>query len=442
MFINLISIGIEINSFKKKSIMKVKNIKLLTLAAFVGLATLNSSCNKDLEQFSDVVPTAPTGITLDKVLQGNPDDSLYYKLVVRGGQLAVLADSSKSHTIFATNNSGIKPVLSAIAAQVGVTLPVSAPDAFFAAFISQLPPQIAGSLVQATIVPQSLKSSDINPNVPNYIYPTILNPIPTIPNPTPLGAVVRIALYPSTRNGAWLNNVPLTAVDQSAYNGFIHHTATLVVPSQKYLWDRISNDAELTFLKAAVNRADSGVAAASSLQGVLSTFGPDLTVFAPVDSVFKIFLVNALQAQGVPAVLAQGLVNNYGSTLLSDPGSIPVLGSTLAAALSPTTVKGLLVYHVIGKRLFTNNFPTTATNFPTLLNTAPGMGSLPGLKVSVGFTSPFPFATSVMVDDASAAPAAHVIINSSPLLPDPIGTSDQTYLNGVLHKIDAVLSPM
>jgi hypothetical protein len=423
--------------------MKVKNIKSLTLAAFVGLVTLISSCNKDLEQFSDVVPTAPTGMTLDKVLQGNSDDSLYYKLVVRGGQLGLLADSSKSHTIFATNNSGIKPVLSAIAAQAGVTLPVSAPDAFFAAFISQLPPQIAGSLVQATIVPQALKSTDIDASAPNYIYPTILNPIPNVPNPTPLGAVVRIALYPSTRNGAWLNNVPITAVDQPAYNGYIHHTATLVVPSQKYLWNRISTDTELTFLKAAINRADSGVDAAATLQGFLSTFGPDFTVFAPVDSVFKIFLVNALQLQGVPAFIAEGLVTNYGSTLLSDPGSVPVLGSTLAAALSPTTVKGLLVYHVIGKRLYTNNFPTVEGSFPTLLNTAPGMGSLPGLKISVGFTNPFPFATSVKVKGGSAtAPAANVIINSSPLLPDPIGTSDQTYLNGVLHKIDAVLSPM
>ena len=430
--------------------MKGKNIKLVTLAALAGLVTFISSCNKDLEQISGVVPTAPTGMTLDKVLQSNADDSLYYQLVVRGGQLSLLADSSKSHTIFATNNEGIKPVLSALAAQAGVTLPVGSPTPYFSAFISQLPPQIAGSLVQATVVPQALKSSDINPSVPNYIYPTILNPIPTIPNPTPLGAVVRIALYPSTKNPstsniAWLNNVPITAVDQPAYNGFIHHTATLVVPSQKYLWDRISNDPELTFLKAAVNRADSGVlvTADTSLIGNLNKFGPDFTIFAPVDSVFKIFLVNALQAQGVPATLAQGLVNNYGSTLLSDPGSIPMLGSTLAAALSPTTVKGLLVYHVIGKRLYTNNFPTVEGSFPTLLNAAPGMGSLPGLKISVGFTNPFPFATSVTVKGGSAtAPAANVIINSSPLLPDPIGTSDQSYLNGVLHKIDGVLSPM
>jgi hypothetical protein len=427
--------------------MKGKNIKLVTLAALAGLVTFISSCNKDLEQISGVVPTPPTGMTLDKVLQSNADDSLYYQLVLRGGQLSLLADSSKSHTIFATNNEGIKPVLSALAAQAGVTLPVGSPTPYFSAFISQLPPQIAGSLVQATVVPQALKSSDINPSAPNYIYPTILNPIPTIPNPTPLGAVVRIALYPSTKNPsasiiAWLNNVPITAVDQPAFNGYIHHTATLVVPSQKYLWDRISNDPELTYLKAAVNRADSGVASSASLQGYLNSFGPDFTVFAPVDSVFKIFLINSLQAQGVPAFVAEGLIANFGSTLISDPGSIPGLGSTLAAALSPTTVKGLLVYHLLGKRLYSNNFPITEASFPTLLNAAPGMGSLPGLKISVGFTNPFPFATSLTVKGGSASPAANVIINSSPLLPDPIGTSDQSYINGVLHKIDAVLSPM
>jgi hypothetical protein len=82
-----------------------------------------------------------------------------------------------------------------------------------------------------------------------------------------------------------------------------------------------------------------------------------------------------------------------------------------------------------------------------LLNTAPdtALQKHPGLKLKAVFEGPFPqnpFATMVTVKDVySNSPAAKVLVNPSPLRPDPIGSSDQIYLNGVLHKIDAVLLP-
>ena len=113
---------------------------------------------------------------------------------------------------------------------------------------------------------------------------------------------------------------------------------------------------------------------------------------------------------------------------------------SLLLALSPTNVKGILVYHVLGKRAFTNNFPTTETAVPTLLNS--GLPSHPGLKIKSTFTSPNPFVTAATVKDVyNNSPAANIIINASPLTPDPIGTSDQSFVNGVLHKIDKVLLP-
>ena len=416
--------------------MKNKIVNIILSAATVML--LMTSCNKELEQFPEGAIVPATGPTLDQVMQDNTDDSLYYKMVTRIGLNTVLADKTKFHTLFVANNNGMKLLLSGLAAQVGINLPINAPDAFFSAFISQLPANVIGGLVSYNTVPQKLMALQIGSSFPNFIYPTILNPSPT--TQTLLGPVVRLAVYPSTANGAWLNNVPITGVDQLASNGVIHHIATLAIPGQRYLWDRISADAELTYLKAAVERADSGVVVGSRLQDYLSTFGPDFTVFAPVDTAFQKTLTGliaqGLTAQGLPIQIALPIATQLASTpnVFNNP--------SLASALSPTNVKGIVVYHVLGKRAFTNNFSTIdlPQGYPTLLNS--GLPSHPGLKIKTTFTAPNPFATSVTVKDVyNNSPAANIILNASPLTPDPIGTSDQNFVNGVLHKIDKVLLP-
>jgi hypothetical protein len=109
----------------------------------------------------------------------------------------------------------------------------------------------------------------------------------------------------------------------------------------------------------------------------------------------------------------------------------------LYGVLSAQTVKGIVVYHILGNRAFTNNFPTTTTFYPTLLNGA--IPSHPGVGLSAIFG--VPFVTSATVKGAGNATAASIVINASPLIPDPSGTSDQHYLNGVLHKITQVLLP-
>jgi len=416
--------------------MTMKNIKSSLLAAVSALVVLFSSCNKDLEQIPEGIITPASGPSLDQVMRSNPNDSLFYKMVSRVGLNTAYADTTKAHTVFVTSNAGLKPVLSAIAAQAGVTLPVNAPDAFFSAFISQMPLSVVGALVSYNTVPQKVYSTNILNSFPNFIYPTILNPSPS--TQTLLGPVVRLAVYPSTTNGAWLNNVPLTGVDQMASNGVIHHTATMALPGQRYLWDRINADANLTYLKAAIQRADSGVVASQSLQGYLSSFGPDFTVFAPVDTAFKSILTGliaqGLIAQGLPVQIALATATQLASTpnVFTNP--------LLAGTLTPQTVKGIVVYHVLGARAYTNNFTTTETAYKTLLNS--GIPAHPGLKIKANFVSPNPFVSSMTVKDVyNNSPAANVILNASPLTPDPIGSSDQNFVNGVLHKIDRVLLP-
>jgi hypothetical protein len=415
----------------------MKKIKLGILGVITALAFFGTSCNKELEQLAETPITPATGPSLDDLMRANPNDSLYYRMISRvGGLTTVLDDTAKFHTLFVTSNNGLKPVLSALAAQAGVTLPVNAPDAVFSGFISQLPIQVVSGLVAYNTVPQKVMSTDIRGGFPNFIYPTILNPSPS--TQTLLGPVVRLAVYPSTTNGAWLNNVPLAAVDDVASNGVVHHTATMSVPPQRYLWDRINADPELTYLKAAIQRADSGVVASQSLQGYLSSFGPDFTIFAPVDTAFKstltALIAQGLITQGFPAPIAIQVATGFASTpaVFTNP--------LLANTLTPANVKGILVYHVLGVRAYTNNFGTTVTAYPTLLNSV--LTTHPGLKIKTTFNAPNPFVASMTVKDVyNNSPAANVILNTSPLLPDPIGTSDQSFVNGVLHKIDRVLLP-
>jgi uncharacterized surface protein with fasciclin (FAS1) repeats len=209
----------------------------------------------------------------------------------------------------------------------------------------------------------------------------------------------------------------------------------VVVPPSASLWARINTDADLTYLKAAILRADSGTAVAPStvgtLQGALDNIGANLTVFAPNDSSFRSLLTGqltlALIAQGMDPATAQGTAAALAGTpaVFSNPA--------LSAVLTPTNVKGIVVYHVLGTRAFTVNLPAATTNFPTLLNSA--IPTHPGIGLQATFTGPV--TSAVTVKGAANASAATVFLNPTP----GSGTSDQNATNGVLHKINQVLRP-
>lgn len=406
----------------KHIIKKITFNVLLAISAVLVLA----SCNKDLEQFTETVVT-PAGLTLGQTLDNNDDDSLYYRLVVRGGQLAGISSNSTLYTLFVPDNNAMRGFITAIS---GGLVPPGAPDAVFSNFITtNIPPATAAGIVGYNILPQVVRAADIPATFPNYQYPTILNPAPTI------SALLRLTTFPSTRNGAWLNNVPLIDVDQEASNGVIHHTAFVVTPPQRFLWDRINTDTDLEYLKAAIIRADSGTAAPGTLVGALNNIGANLTVFAPTDAAFQTtitgVITQVLIGLGVPpaTALAQATALASSPTIFSNPNLYPFL--------TAEAVKGIVVYHVMGTRAFTNNFPTTATNYPTLLNG--GVPAHPGITLQATFG--VPFVTAATVKGLGNATDANVLINPSPLIPDPNGSSDQHYLNGTIHKIDQVLLP-
>ncbi len=401
---------------------KIQLNLLLAISAVLVLA----SCNKDLEQFTETVVT-PAGLTLGQTLDNNDDDSLYYRLVVRGGQLPGISSNSGLFTLFVPDNNAMRGFITAIS---GGLVPPGAPDAVFSNFITtNIPPATAAGIVGYNILPQVVRAANIPATFPNYQYPSILNPAPAI------SALLRLTTFPSTRNGAWLNNVPLIDVDQEASNGVIHHTAFVVTPPQRFLWDRINTDTDLEYLKAAIIRADSGTAAPGALVSALNNIGANLTIFAPTDAAFQTtitgVITQVLIGLGVPpaTALAQATALASSPTILSNPNLYPYL--------TAETVKGIVVYHVLGTRAFTNNLPTAPTAYPTLLNG--GIPAHPGLTVQATFG--VPFVTAATVKGLGNATDANVLINPSPLIPDPNGSSDQHYLNGTIHKIDQVLLP-
>ena len=108
------------------------------------------------------------------------------------------------------------------------------------------------------------------------------------------------------------------------------------------------------------------------------------------------------------------------------------------SALTAQTVKGILVYHILGTtipgiRVFSVNLPTTATAQKTLLNQA--VPTHPGVTVQATFAGPFVGAATVK--GLANTTASRIIINPA----NPFAT-DQNYINGVIMRIDQVLRPL
>lgn len=409
---------------------KIKRGGLLIVAA--GL--MITACNKaPLPPAPIDQPVQGTSPTLASLLD-NPDSSFTFlkAAVVRAGLLAALSSPTQRYTVFAPNNSAF--ILSGIPS---------------VAVINSLPVATVAGLVSYHVIPQVIASSSIPTAFPNFEYPSILNPTTGTAGFNPF---VRLTTYPSRRgSAAWVNNVPITATDISAVNGVLHRVLTLVAPPSKFLWDSISASADLTYLKAAIIRADSGVAVAGTLQTALSSFGVNLTLLAPTDLAFRTTLTGAITRALIPLITAQliaggatqaqaaaqapGIAFAQATSLAASPAVF--INPALFGALSAQTVKGILVYHILGTtipgiRVFSVNMPTAATLVKTLLNQAVAVH--PGVTLQATFAGPFVGAATVK--GLANATASNIIINPA----NPFAT-DQNYINGVMLRIDQVLLP-
>lgn len=404
-------------------------------------ALLFTSCNK-LELDPVPVSTTVPGTQSLAAMLDDPAFSILKAAVTKANLLPTLGSASVRLTVFAPDNTAFT--------SSGVPL-----DSITSWSVAKVT-----GLVQYHVIPQSIGTGSISTAFPNFDYPTILNPTTGTPLFNPF---VRLSTYPSKRGSAvWVNNIPVTQADVIATNGVLHKVARLVGAPSSPLWARIATDPDLTFLKAAIQRADSGATPTlgtlnqSILQSVLTEFGPKLTVFAPTDAAFKATLYQAAYPLVYQQVYTQAYnvaIGGGATPAQADAGATayatanaPALATGLTSsptvfqnpllfgALTAERVKGIVVYHLLGKTAFSVNFPTTAGNFPTLLNSA--IPVHPGIAIQSTFTGPF--VSAITVKGLGNAAAANVLVNP---LPNPFGSSDQHFINGTLHKIDQVLLP-
>lgn len=409
-----------------------KKFGMLGLAVML-FAIILPSCNKDLPEAVPIKTPVPTGNSITKTINTDANFTILKAALTKAGTnlSTLLNDSTKVFTFFAPDDAAF--IASGIPSAAAVTAGFRA---------GQLDTLIKYHLIGG----QAYTSANIPGNFPNlYLQSSFVLQAPSAALPPGL----RMPLFVGKAGTAYFaNNIPVTQADIVVSNGVIHKVARVVLPPSQFLWNRIDADADLTYLKAAINRADEGTAAASTLRAALLNPAANLTLFAPSNVAFQQLLTGQITVALIP-IVTQQLING-GATPADAALQAPAiaqaqataLASTpdvftnpaLATVLTPTTVKGLVVYHILGIRSFSVNIPTTATAVPTLLNTA--IAAHPGVIIQSTFGPAG--VTAATVKGAANPTASNIAINPTPA---PGGTSDQHYINGVIHKINQVLRP-
>lgn len=261
-----------------------KFIRKTTLLFAVTTALFLSSCDKDDD--------SPVAQNITQIVVSTPDFSLLETAVVRAGLDGTLA-TTPNLTVFAPNNAAFTAA--------GLT----------EAVINSTPVATLQAILQYHVLGSKVNSADV-PAGPNAEVTT-------------LGGVKAFATKNSS--GVFINGVKVITADVSASNGVIHVVDRVLIPPTGNIVATAQANANLTYLVAAVLRAD---ASGTSISGALSGAGP-LTVFAPTNQAFI------------------------------DAG-FPTIASINAA--DPNTLKNILLYHVIAARVFSSDLtegaqPTT-----------------------------------------------------------------------------------
>ena len=431
----------------KKLIYKFRANCLMILATLFFL----TSCNKDLEQLAAIpTPVYPTGKGVAATIAANPNDSLFNRLLVRSGMVSTLNDLTKSFTIFAVDNAGMKIFVNAA---TNGNIPLTAPDSVFSAFIAgtntpavlNLSAAAAGAIVQYNTIGQKFPAATFATGVfPNYPITSLIILDPTQP-------FVRMPIFPAIGTPySYVNTIPLVATDAPAANGIIHHTYTIVSPLPASplttLKTLINADANLTYFKAAIARGDSGQVGikgdgpyALKFDSLMNYPVTNMTVLAPNNNACKTvifgFVYSALVAQGVPPATAAAQATAISST----PAGFN--------ALPVDSVRGIVAYHIFASnntgsykpdiRAFSVNFSSAPGAFAkTLVNGSVAIH--PGIMAQATFTGPV--VSALKFTGYGSFPPV-------PGAPPYSGTAanatswDKMALNGVLHVIDRVLFP-
>jgi len=397
---------------------------LLSVACFSLLIT---SCNKQLSEATPIEypPVNNSTVTIADQINTDTAYSFFAAAATKTGQLAQLGADSTEFTVFLpTNNafraSGIPSI------DVLNTLPV----------------QTLGGIVGYAIIPgRQFLSIDISTSFPNEQLPTsiTIGQLPGVPLP------LKLTTFPSVSNGAFYDNtIPVTKADIKLKNGVIHEVGAIVAPPSQTLKDMIDNNPDLTYFKAAIQRADSGQVGLNRFDSLLAYPVTNMTVLAPNNEAFQTmlfgFIYSYMLQQGYDAANATLLAN----TLVSGP--IVFNNPVLYSALPASTVRGILAYHFLASpnpytgaiepniRAFSNNFSTTPSFYKTLVNSS--VSAHPGVMAQATFTGPF--VTDLKFTGLGTFPPGGAPFSGAPATAVSL---DNHGVNGVYDVIDKVLLP-
>ncbi len=404
-----------------------KNNFLFTAITMVAISAgfFLNSCNKALPDAEPIPrPQLNPGATetIGKKISSDANFSIYLAAVKRVGMLDKLSNPNNVYTVFATDNAGF--------ALAGIPS---------AAAIGAMPIATVGAIVQYSIIPgQQYLSTNLSSGFPNVQYPTALK-IGDLPG-TPLP--LEMTTFPSKANGFWINNLPVTAPDTKCINGVIQKTLSVVAPPSKVLSDAISADANLSFFRAAIARADSGQTGLGSLGYLMSYPVTNMTILAPNDAAFQQLIFGLAYSYLTGLGLDPGTAAAQATALSSSPAvfSNPALYGVIPAS----TVRGILAYHFLASdqgagfqpniRVFSNNFATAPTMYQTLVNSSVSIH--PGIMVKPTYTGPMVSGvafTGMGTFPPGGAPFSGPAANAV--------SWDNACVNGVYYVIDKVLLP-
>ena len=417
---------------------KLKVNTLLTLAVIFFL----TSCNKDVEQFAAIpTPVYPSGKGIAATLAADANYSFYAAMITRAGLTASLNDTTKTFTLFATDNAGMKLfVTSASGGGVGP----GASDATFLGFISgSLPAASAAGIVQYNTVGQKVPFSAVPTTFPNYPYTSQIILDPAQP-------FVRLPIFPVRGTNSYVNNLPVTSTDKVAANGLIHTTYTVVAPPSATLRAMIASEPTLSYYRTAILRADSGAVVkpgndSTNFLNYLLGYGvTNMTVLAPNDAAFQTLVFGLVYSQVFAAT------GNAPLALATANGAVAAGPAFLMTNnVSTALVKGIMAYHFLASnstpvnttgsykpdiRVFSNNIPATPIFIKTLVNA--GIGAHPGISAQSTYAGPF--ATSIAFKGYGTFPPGGAPYSG------PAATTvaiDKHAVNGVYHIINSVLLP-
>lgn len=409
------------------------NIKSL-LVLGVSASLIFSSCNKELETINEipVINPAPTGQTMYEYIHANSNYTVLDSLIDYCGIRSLLT-SPGTKTLFAPDNLALNRAGNALS---GGLLPVPVPNANIIGFFkANVPKAQLTSILTYHVKVGKLAAAD---------FPTVF---PNVPHQSSVmldasRPFLRLNLFPSKRTGLnYINTYPISAPDLlNGKNGIVHGIPGVLLPAASMLGNIIDADPSLTYLKAALVRADSGQVGLNRLDSAARFPLANLTVFAPNNTAFITVLTGLVYqkmlTQGYTPGLAtlgqaQGIVIAQGPGIFSNPAYNELLPNQL--------VRGIVAYHILGSRAFACNMGNAATTDTTRAATLV-TGQIPYqpiLKIQTTFSPQF-LGTSMKIIGYGTFPPGGAAYSGAAANTTSI---DKFAVNGVLHVIDKLLLP-